>query len=224
MSGMDISWCNIWYSYGGKFLNNDGTAAFNDEAGVDSLNYIVNLYRKYQVAPQGAEAITAMEGVRHFSTGLSAMYIWNPTVIGWIQDAHPSFQWETALLPSHNGYIGSITAFVWLAMSAKSPNKKAAWEFIKYMTGPVVDYTYSSVMGFVPNHIQNLRKPVTDPKYVPFRIMAPLPGVKNIPVRSDVPKLLDFLLEAFQRAITGKVTPKKALDEAAIKWNKSIME
>jgi len=217
-------WFSIFYSYQGKFLNEDKTAAFNDERGIASLKFLVDLYRKYHVIPPGVTSTFKGDEVKQFTTGLTAMTSYGPWFISWIRDAKVKFDWNVAPLPLHNGHDGEGTGFVWLGIPKSSNHIEEAWEFVKYMTSEEVDYIWATHTGMTPNHIANLNKPFykTHPKYAVFCKIAPLPGVRNIPFIPEWPKLQDLLLTAYQNALDGKATPKEALDRAAKKWNEYI--
>ena len=111
-------------------------------------------------------------------------------------------------------------------MSAKSPNKEAAWRFLQYLYSPDVSVSMTKAISlpWATKAAMDSLKGSTDPilKYIPdFANQDPAHNIVY-PVLPEAGKLIDAFKIAFQDAVTGKKDPKQALDEAAAVWQAEL--
>ncbi len=115
------------HAYGGRTLNDDYTEVLYDQPeGIAATEMLVNLVWEDFVSPPSGNA-NAM-----FTQGNLAMNITNMSNLNGFRDnAH--FDWDIALMPI--GPEKRVTR-VWpdsFAISAESPHKEAAWEYVKFV-------------------------------------------------------------------------------------------
>jgi ABC-type glycerol-3-phosphate transport system substrate-binding protein len=132
----------LWTNSAGVRWANDSqnpTAyAFNNQVFVDALQYRTDLILKEKVMP-GPSNMTAMGGMGTsdlFQNGTSAMFvsgIWKTPQFRDIKN----FDWDVVMFPKGptglRGFPGGGSGY---GILNTSKNKKAAWEFIKYIAGP----------------------------------------------------------------------------------------
>jgi multiple sugar transport system substrate-binding protein len=122
-------------SLGGDILSEDGKefTLASDEKTVEATRWQVELRTKHKAAPSRAEA----EGLA-FPAGQLAFFatgIYSPLGIG--KTVADKFKWDVVLAPvGPNGQRGYEAFTTMYSMSAKSKAPEAAYQLLKYMTGP----------------------------------------------------------------------------------------
>ncbi|HTX97871.1 MAG TPA: sugar ABC transporter substrate-binding protein [Mycobacterium sp.] len=156
---------NMWFSYysAGLFAMNNGVPwstplknpihfNFGDDAFIEAVQFYADLANKHKVAPNASE-VQSMSTPDLFASGRAAMALgghWRyQTFI-----RADGLDFDVASLPvgprrqgqpAHSD-IGSTG----LAISASSPRKEQAWEFVKFATGPVGQALIGESSLFVP--------------------------------------------------------------------------
>ncbi len=126
----------IWAG-GGDVLSGDGRHALgylDSPANIDTIQFLVDLTKKHKVAPTLSAA--AASGVDLFRAGRAAM-----TMTGhWslIEYRADHMDIGVASVPSVGGRRVTVMYEAGLAISRSSPHQRAAWEYIKHMTGASV--------------------------------------------------------------------------------------
>ena len=136
------SWSNPW--------NNPERINFGDDAFIDGVQFYADLANKYRVAPTAADqrststtdlfslgrAATAMAGHWRYSTFSEA----------------DGLDFDVTVLPVGPKGRGarSDVGTTGLAIAAGSPRKQQAWEFVKFVTGPVGQALIAESGLFVP--------------------------------------------------------------------------
>jgi ABC-type glycerol-3-phosphate transport system substrate-binding protein len=132
----------LWvYSAGGRWANdskNPTAYTFNTPTFINAVQYRTDLITKHKVMP-GPSNMTAMGGMGMsdlFMNGTAAMFvsgIWKTPSFREIKN----FDWDVAMFPKGptglRGFPGGGSGY---GMLTSSKNKKAAWEFIRYIAGP----------------------------------------------------------------------------------------
>jgi len=124
-----IAWTN-----GGDVIKDDGTTGVLDKPYVDAVNTYVNDLLPY--APPGSLSASYDFVIGQFNTGLIAMtgpmYLdqWANAVK--VEDNVPGSEAQVAGLPGGGKtWAGAFT----LGIAQTAPDKDAAWDFLKYITG-----------------------------------------------------------------------------------------
>jgi multiple sugar transport system substrate-binding protein len=210
----------IIYQFGGSQVSEDGkttTGYMNSDANVAALQWYVDLFKKYHVAPSKTD-YASFSGADLFSTQQVAMMwtgIWpmNSYITG---DSALKFNWGSNILPA--GPKGNANALCWagFGLYSQSKNKDAAWAFLKYIAAgdgakEFAKYALTDVKAIVAE--QGLDKD-------PYKgsVIADLANVKPIP-ESSTPYWADcgykYFTQELATVLEGDAAVKDAMDKAA---------
>jgi multiple sugar transport system substrate-binding protein len=221
------------YGNGGRFLDDAGKPAFNDEKGVAALEWMVKTIDDGITNPASVSDVE--EDVRGvFSSGKAAF------AVNWLymydlanfeaKESQVTGQVKVTTMPVFESAAktglksASVDGSSGFSVVATSPNKDAAWEYIKFLTSEPTQMKYSLhqlPIWMTSYEGENLKKlegisratPVTVPI---FKEQFQYANVRpTIPYYQEGSKALQL---ALQLALTKQKAPKEALDEAAAKW------
>ncbi|HEY3310723.1 MAG TPA: extracellular solute-binding protein [Anaerolineales bacterium] len=219
-TGEGITWqFQVWlWAAGGKFLNDDNTAAaFNTPEGLKALTYVSDMLK-------GKGSKPGPWGL--FGDQKACMQLDGSWLFGYRKDA--PFKWGIAAVPAPAG--GSTASNVGgehLFMFDATPNKEAAWKFIQYFTSPEVQLEWDQKTGFLP-----VRKSVaenadylkwvneTEPRMLPF-----VQGMAYAHTRPATAKYFgvsDAFSREIQKALLGEAAPQDALIAAEATVNEAL--
>lgn len=216
----------LLYGAGGKILNEDGTAAFNSEAGVKVAEWIHSLVYKYKAMPEDSPSMSYEDMYQAFLGGSAAFIISGShraaearydsglgdniqtMPIPSFDDAHPSPAWAS-------GWI--------LVIGKHSENKKEAYELLKYMTSKEAQLLSVKVAGEMPSRVDILDDPWFS-KSEAKEMASWLEYLNDYPLMLRVPDdwkyLTDCLAEGLEKIILTDITAMEALNQAAEKYNR----
>ncbi|RIK33891.1 MAG: ABC transporter substrate-binding protein [Chloroflexi bacterium] len=209
----------LWQA-GGDFLNEDQTAAaFNSEAGLQALNYWLDLIDSgaYTLSDWGL-----------FGQGQACMVMDGSWMVGIWSESAP-FEWTTAAMPAPEDgesatNMGGEHIFI---MAGDEARQQAAWDFINWFTSPEIQLEWDQETGFMPvrNSVatnEDYRAWVneTEPRLLPFVEMQQ--NAHNRPPVEQYAELSDAFSAAIERALYGQVSPEAALAEAEAAVNKLL--
>ncbi|MHB8587241.1 MAG: ABC transporter substrate-binding protein [Candidatus Dormibacteraceae bacterium] len=136
-----------WYGFilrsGTDFLDASHKPALNTPNAVQSIQFLGDLFNKYKVvAPFGKYTWDGMRSL--FIAGKAGMIGDETTIATTIAGANPpaAFDWELAAWPPGPANQDQFTYRGYLVMSAKSANKDAAWEMMKFWSAGSVVVPY----------------------------------------------------------------------------------
>jgi len=219
-TGEGITWqFQVWlWAAGGKFLNDDNTAAaFNTKEGLEALTYVSDMLagKGSQPGPWGL-----------FGDQKACMQLDGSWLFGYRKDA--PFEWGIAPVPAPaGGTTASNVGGEHLFMFDASDNKDAAYKFIQYLTSSEVQLEWDQKTGFLP-----VRKSVaensdylkwvneTEPRMLPF-----VQGMANAHTRPATAKYFavsDAFSREIQIALLGDATPADALASAEAAVNEAL--
>ena len=206
---------------GGQILDDKGHAAFNSDAGVKALEYLISL------KPSMPEGFTSMDLNQMTDLMVSnklAMFEDGPWFIGIIQGGHPDF--KVCVAPMTVGANpGNIAGGTALGMSPLSKHKEEAWKFIDYMTSDDVLTRWNIATNNMPPNNAALEDKTY--KEGPLAVAAEAvkqPGVIPANQYPDSDALNGIMRTYLQAAYLGQMTPKEALDKAAAEWNADLVK
>ena len=216
----------LLYGAGGKILNEDGTAAYNSEAGVKVAEWIKDLIYKYKVMPEDAPAMSFDDQYQAFLGGTVAFIIsGSHRVVDARNKSALGDNIQTMPIPSFDAVKPSPawTSGWILAIGTYSEHKKEAYELLKYMTSKEAQLLSAKVAGEMPS-----RTDVLDDPWFSTSEAKDMVGWINYankyPLMPRLPDnwqyFTDCLAEGFEKLIMSDVTAKEALDLAAAKYNK----
>ncbi len=219
-TGEGITWqFQVWlWAAGGQFLNEDNTAAaFNTPEGLEALTYVSEMLKGKgsQPGPWGL-----------FGDQKACMQLDGSWLFGYRKDA--PFQWGIAPVPAPaNGATASNVGGEHLFMFDATPNKEAAWKFMKYLTSSEVQVEWNQRTGFLP-----VRKSVaentdylkwvneTEPRMLPF--VNGMASAHTRPATAKYFAVSDAFSREIQRALLGEITPAEALTNAEAAVNEAL--
>ena len=132
----------LWWPYymlltGATPFNADATACtLTDQAALDGFQAMVDLTLTDKVAPS-ANDLAAQDDWHMFEAGRIAMYPIGPWSITEFNDVIKDFDWDATTLPT--GPNGKKVTFLFgnaYSVLAGSKQQEAAFEFMKFATGP----------------------------------------------------------------------------------------
>lgn len=202
---------------GGEYLDPAGKQVLvNNDLGRRVLNWLVNVYE--EIAPD----LAAARGT-FYDRGRVHMVNGNWTAND-LRSSHPYLEpgrdWAMAPFPVPEGRPQqTLMSTRYLAIPAGAPHPDAAWEFIKWLTGPYAVREYALARGLLPAH----REAVNDPAYAEtflfwdvqqMMLIQGVPEWGSVPI-PDVVSFLALMEEALVRARSRTASPEAALEDAA---------
>lgn len=126
---------NFLYSYGGKWLNEDGTSALDSEASQETLSYYADLLRND--GPAGVTNMSWPEVTSLYAQGQAAMMFDANVFRSIMEDPEQTLEEvsaNTLYAPLPEGPAGRVPAvLVWgLSINHASQNPEAAWYFLQW--------------------------------------------------------------------------------------------
>ncbi len=205
----------IIYQNGGDIVTADGktTGAMNSEATIAAVQWYVDLFTKYKVAPT-KEDVASFQGADLFQTGKVAM-LWTGRWPLQGYQADPKFNFGTAQLPMGKARGNSI-CWAGFAMYSKGQNKPAAWAFLKYITAGEGAQEFAKYAFTAVKPIAELQGLATDPYNA--NIVKDLENIKPLP-EVQYTGFADcgdkFFVQELETVFLKNVTVKAAMDLAA---------
>lgn len=226
-------WMAIMWGLGGDHFDKDYNIIVNATQGVHAMEIYCRLLK---FAPPGALASSYDEVVAQMQGGLIPMtgpfYLdqW-PNMVK-TEDKIPGAKMECATPVQGRGYIGCFA----LSMDAASKRKDAAWEFLKWLTGPEGQYSFAKGGG------TTCRKSVLlNPEFDPDKNPATRRYTAHFKVIWEISQILTEELPSWQKPYrifklpvagkmyletkirigsiaAGQLTPKGGLDTIALAY------
>jgi multiple sugar transport system substrate-binding protein len=210
---------------GGDLLNDEGTAtAFCSREGEMALDYLVSLIR----TDSTAYLSTGFEHQREFADGRVGLVQGSVTSLAFMEQDMDSrrasgmstFTIGVAPLPAgvrRSVYIAGTN--VVLFRSGDPRETAAAWEFIKWFTDTRQQARWFAGSGYLPARRSSLAEPEAQAKLDRY------PGLAEVIGQLDYARFepqvtawydgREFLSEAVEIALYGRMTPEEALSRAA---------
>jgi multiple sugar transport system substrate-binding protein len=203
---------------GGKFFNDDGTAAFNSAEGVEALEFLADLVKSGAVPdPLG----TTLEDYQPmFETGRVATVINGNFAIAGIKANAPDVVLEVRPVPVKDAGVdqpvtwGVTDTLVISNAAPVEPSKK----FIAYIFSTAVRNEFDEKEGMLPVLQSQQSNPYfADPLIKAFIDM--LPASEFDPLHTQYSQMQELVKTAMQSTFTGQADAKTALDKAAADFN-----
>ncbi|WP_103899333.1 ABC transporter substrate-binding protein [Petrotoga halophila] len=229
--GMNVyTWTTFLRGFGGKYFDDSWNPVFNNEEGVKSLEYYTNLLTKY--GPPGVATYSWDDVQSAFTSGSVSMIIDANNFMTRIEDPEKSqIVGKIGYAPVPSGPAGIFPGIYSMgfgvsAIGAKTEKEKlAAAEFVQWATSSEMQLEMALQTGVVSaNRSSVFDNPVFQAKYsddiYPGWLSSTLlsydlamPDFRPlIPEWREVGNTVGIAIE---QALSGALTPKKALDQAA---------
>jgi multiple sugar transport system substrate-binding protein len=224
-------WVTLLYGNGGSLADANGKAAFNNETGVKTLDWMVKSIDDGITNPASVSYVE--EDVRNvFSQGKAAFatnWLYMYDLVNFNKEqSQVTGKIKMSLMPAFAGSgvdSATINGSMGFSVAATSPNKDAAWKYVEFLTSEDVQNRYSahllpiwqtSYQGESLTKLQGYT-PANATTVPMFSEQFPYAHVR--PKVAFYPEASKALQLALQEALTKQKTPQQALDDAAAKWN-----
>ena len=208
----------LWQA-GGELYNADYTkVAFNSPAGVEALQFWMDLVHKHGVVPLAPPA----EG---FTVGRIAMELASSSTLE-TRQGKCKFPIGVAHIPAGKNKVTGVGGNNLAIFKNTSAKEAAAWKFVKWMTSAEMNLKWSTMTGYTP-----LRDSVVNSQgYKDYlkanpevaTMAAQMAVARPRPNNETYPEVSRILGLAVEKALFSKADPKKLLDEAAVESNEYI--
>jgi multiple sugar transport system substrate-binding protein len=224
-------WVTLLYGNGGKFVDENGKATFNDEIGVETLTWMLQTIDDGLTNPASVSYVE--EDVRNVFSQGKAVFATN-----WLymydlvnfqpEESQVTGQIKMGLMPAFEDSgveSSSINGSMGFSVAATSPNKDAAWKYVEFLTSEDIQNRYSgkllpiwqtSYQGESLTKLESIT-PANATSVPMFSEQFPFAHVR--PKVAFYPEGSKAIQLAIQEALTKQKTPQQALDDAAAKWN-----
>jgi len=212
----------LLFQAGGEFLSPDGkSVAFDGPAGVEALQFMVDLMRKDRVCQIGFGQGLDQTPQAPFNAGTMAMSMMGPWGIVNVAKYSPDLPYAVAPLPSHKRTASFAGTFV-LFVPKAAKNKEGAWDFIRFFLDTPNLAKFTKACYRIPATLDAQKDPffTEDPKMQVFVQAAKT--ARMIPPIPQQSEILAAIQEQCQQAIYGKKTAEQALKDAAAVANAAL--
>lgn len=208
---------------GGDWLDKDGKAAFNSQAGIDALQFLLDMTDEKSAYRIGTGYESDV-----FGPGTIAMYEGSIAGISFVDSlSKGKHAWTVAKMPK--GKVEASTVMgtnVGIFAKAKPAEQEAAWRFIKYLVSAEPQAYWAQQTGYTPV-VQSATKTKTWTDMVAqkpyWNAIAEELKVSTLdPRMSAWDKCRTEISSAVEKAVLKKATAKEALDAAAAKVNELL--
>ncbi|MBD3368881.1 extracellular solute-binding protein [Candidatus Fermentibacteria bacterium] len=216
---------NLLAQNGGTLLSPDGrSTAFAQTEGVEALGFLVELLHRDGTAYLSS----GYEHQREFTEGRVAMVQGSVVSLSFMQrdmqrraeSGLSTFEIAVAPLPSNRRRAVFIAGTNVVLFADHGPDRtEAAWEFVKWFTEPEQQARWFAGTGYLPVSSTALRQPVARRRLSESRgleeVVAQLDYARFEPQISAWYNGREFLSEAVEIALYGRMGPEEALARAA---------
>jgi len=224
---------DIWFyealvfQSGGEVVTNDGQIRFNSPEGKAPLQFWTEMIKEgIMKAPPGEKYNAWDVAKQDFVNGQVAMIF---TSTGDLRGLNESAQFEvgTAFMPANKSY-GAPTGGSNFVILANSPEeeKKAAWEFINWMTDTKQTVAFSLETGYMPATTAAVESEEMKKAYEKepnFEVaVKQLEYASPRPMLPSYKEMQEMIMTEIQRAVLGEVSIDEALQIAEEKAKKLV--
>jgi ABC-type glycerol-3-phosphate transport system substrate-binding protein len=205
---------------GGSMLDENNMPAFNNELGVEAVEYFVGLVEDDLIVP-GPEAMTHSTNREMFCSGQLPITIDGAFMKGICAGRNPDINLGFVRMEDVTG--GATTGGGFWSMSAFSEHKQESWEFIKFLTSPYAAKEYFLFSGQAPLFNVYQDPDIQEDEFA--RTAGEIledPDTKVMPILPEQPELERIFGEQFQLVLLEGKDAKQALDDAAAAWTQIL--
>jgi multiple sugar transport system substrate-binding protein len=211
-----MQWSNYLYAHGGQYHDANWKATFNNEAGVKAVEAYKNDIAKH--GPTGAESFCFDEASNVFAQGKAYSLVTFNILLSGFNDPSSSQVVGRADIAANPG--GGLNGGWGWAIPNSSPNKDAAWTFIKWVESKdiVKKRTLAGgapTQGWVFDDPEVLAKRPEMP-----RLKELVATAQEFPTFTYTVEFVEVLGRELNLAVTGQKDAKEALDLAAKEFDK----
>lgn len=217
---ISMQWSNYLYALGGQYNDSDWNPTLNSAAGVAALTAYREALQKF--SPPGSESYCFDEGFNVLAQGKAfSLQTFNIMFAGFEDPESSKVVGKVGITPNPGGGLNG--AWGW-AIPKSSPNKEAAWKFLKWVESYEIAKK-RALLGGAPTQT----KIFVDPDVVAARSYYPilgeiLAGAQQFPVFTYTTQLVEEMGRELNLAATGEKDVKEALDASAEAFRKLLIK
>jgi multiple sugar transport system substrate-binding protein len=201
---------------GGSMLDENGMPAFNNDLGVEAVEYFMSLIEDDLILP-GPEAMTHSTNREMFCSGQLPITIDGAFMKGICAGRNPDINLGFVRMQDVTG--GHTTGGAFWSISAYSEHKEESWEFIKFLTSPYAAKEYFLFSGQAPMFNVYEDPDIQEDEFA--RVSGEIlqdPDTQVMPILPEQPELQRIFGEQIQLVLLEGKDVKQALDDAAAGW------
>jgi multiple sugar transport system substrate-binding protein len=192
----------------------DLTAQNLDPAAAAATQYLADMKLIHKVSPE-AGAYAWQDSKALFEAGrIAILHDEYPQAVVWEVDSPVDFRLGVAQAPAttEGGKQSTMGNFGYATISEKSPNKEAAWEFVKWWTSADVINPYAAQIGLQTVRIDS--SPPYESELLQTVQELYVPKVQGIQVTENYYEMLTNIWPEVERAYRGEQTGEEAMVKA----------
>lgn len=201
---------NFIYQNDGALVNDKGEITFSTDANVATLEYL----KKFNDEKLVPDVVSTARGdqAKLFANGNLAMFVSGPWEQETLDAAADKAPYKVAALPAGVKQAETLVTDSYV-ISSISKNKELAWKFVEFMGQPEYQRPVSEAFGWFPI----LKEEYNDERFKTEFMQAFAASIEygiSEPQVEDWDSFNKAFLTAVQKAVTGEMGAKEALDEA----------
>jgi len=218
---------------GGAMWDEKGYPAFTSAEGVRALTFLLDIVNKYQITPPAAIGWSNSRSIgTAYNTGIGAQMIEMAEKFNWANNPELSNVVGKSGISINPAFkdsgrrSASRAAYESVAIPVCSENKDAAWHFVKWFTTAYspnklwIEYGYPPLASSVLVD-QQIQKEIPWVEGFREQISYPCPTWEDL---SDFTQRRDILMEEIEAALLLAKSPEQALEDAAKRIIKEVIE
>ncbi len=210
-------WCDFIWSSGNQILDGRMRPAWTADSAIAATEFYVGLLTKEKIANPASISFVEQDARVSFQQGKSAMIpIWewaySPMVTPG-QSVLTAAQVGFTKWPTYTGRAVTCASTLPFSLNSFSRKQDAAWEFMKWLSNPVMDKANAiqrEIGGMkIINNVVNETANFTDPEVnaanagVPMACLQSLKESDTLPMIPEWPQVGDLLANAIEQAAGG---------------------
>lgn len=210
-------WINFLWAAGAEIFNEDGSAAWASQAGIQATKDYIALHTDHGVTNPNSVAFNEQDARQSFMQGKSAMIpVWWWAYSGFYNPDSSTLtkdQVAFAGMPAYEGVTKTYAISMPFSISSYSKNPDAAWEFLKWLSNPDMDKANAierevagkTIVNNVVTHISSLQDPEVNAANDGIQAAAwdSLKESDIMPQIPEWPEIGDILSAAIAEAASG---------------------
>ncbi len=210
----------IVWPMGGSFFDNKGNPTINKTENVAAIKWWVDIARSYPLRAMNGFTSEHSDGTgkdQSFIQGATSMVIDGDWLAWQIAKVSPELDYGVTSVPyTKADYRSSWSGGFTLEMSAKSDGDraKAAWEFMKYMTGIDVQSDMSNKLDFLPANTKAIEKLKETANTNQKLIFDEFSFRRHVDYCEASPEWWMYVQEQLSKAEGNEITAQQAMDTA----------
>lgn len=201
---------NFIYQNDGALVDDKGDITFSTDANVGTLEYLKK-FNDEKLVPDVVSTARA-DQAKLFANGNLAMFVSGPWEQETLDAAADKAPYKVAVLPAGVKQAETLVTDSYV-ISSISKNKELAWKFVEFMGQPEYQRPVSEAFGWFPI----LKEEFNDERFESEFMQAFAASIEygvSEPQVEDWDSFNKAFLTAVQKAVTGEMGAKEALDEA----------